>query len=127
MNGDSTFLEIPQACAQAADWLIQRLRQGGMDVVRTFDLQSTRHYQDSCQCPQHGTQPCDCQMVVLFVYLAGKGSLSILAHGHSNLTWFSLVDSPQQRINPYLKAYIHRLVTGDVFQSIASTEDSWTE
>ena len=127
MNGDSTFLEIPQACSQAVDWLIQRLRQGGMDVLRTFDLQSTRHYQDSCQCPQHGKQQCDCQMVVLFVYMAEKGPLSIVAHGLGGRTWFSLVDSPQQRASPYLLANIHRIIIGDVLQSISITEESRTE
>ncbi len=127
MDGNSPFLEIAQPCDQAVEWLIQRLGQGGMYVVRTFDLQMARRYQDICRCPYHGTQQCDCQMVVLMVYLAEKEPLSIVAHGHGCQTWFALVDTPQQHPGSHSVDVMRSLLAGDMPQSICVEEDSHLE
>ena len=69
-------------------------------MLRTFDLQIARQAQTSCPCPHHGTDQCDCQLVVLLVYQDHREPLAIVAHGYEGQTWFSVVDTPQQRADP---------------------------
>ncbi len=127
MNRNSPFLEVAQSCSRAVEWLIQRLGQGGIQAIRTFDLQTTRQYPDFCQCTKHGTQQCDCQMVVLLLYPQGDPPISIVAHGNGCQTWFSLVDTPQQRPNSHLVALLLSLVTGEALQSECIEEHSLAE
>lgn len=96
------------ACSEAIGWLIEQLSQASLSVVRTFDLQAARQAQGACPCPYHGTQQCDCQMVVLFIYDGQHQPLTLIAHGQGAQTWFSVVDTPQQRADPELEAAIRR-------------------
>src|SRR5512133_1645983 len=68
------------------------MRQAGLQVIRTFDLHETRVSDANCTCPNHGTEKCDCQMVVLLVYGKENQPASLVAHGHNGQTWFSLVE-----------------------------------
>lgn len=110
MNENSAFLILEQACEEALDWVTRRIGYAGLQVVRTFDLQNTRSQPDvnsaSCPCPHHGTEQCDCQMVVLLVYGLGHQPLSLVAHSHNGQTWFSVVDTPQQRADPQIEAVL---------------------
>src|SRR5690349_3807482 len=66
---DSTpLLKVNKACGDSALWATRRLEEAGYQTVRTFDLQASRLAQFDCPCPHHGTEKCDCQMVVLLVY-----------------------------------------------------------
>jgi hypothetical protein len=110
MNENSPFLVLEQACEEALEWVIQRIGYAGLRVMRTFDLHETRALMEaahkSCPCPNHGTEQCDCQMVVLLVYSLGHQPVSLVAHGHNGQTWFSVVDTPQQRADPYVETEI---------------------
>lgn len=122
MNDSPPFLYLRQPCDEAVAWVFGQISSAGLKVVRTFDLLNARHAHANCPCPHHGTEQCDCQMVVLLVY--GNGGLktsggdkspdrqpvSLVAHGHNGQTWFSLVDTPQQRANPLLEAAIRQAV-----------------
>jgi hypothetical protein len=44
------------------------------------------------------------------VYKIDQGPITIIAHGYNGQTWFSVVDTPQQRADPQLEAIIRRLV-----------------
>ena len=68
MNTLSFFLSINRPCDEALTWLNQSLLQSGLRVLRTFDLHDARLGLHDCTCPNHGTEKCDCQMVVLLVY-----------------------------------------------------------
>lgn len=107
MSDDAPFLILKQTCDVAMEWVVRHLRSAGMQVVRTFNLRDARQACASCPCPRHGTEQCDCQMVVLLVYGGESQPISIVAHGHNNQTWLSLVDTPQQRANPRLEAAVH--------------------
>ncbi len=109
MINDGPFLVLESPCDQAVDWVIDRLDKVGLLVLRTFDLQSARQAQAWCPCPYHGTERCDCQMMVLLVYQPHKAPLAIIAHGNDQQTWFSFVDTPQQRADPHLESYIRDL------------------
>ena len=111
MSDDSPFLTLEQPCDAAVEWLTDRVSQAGLRVMRTFNLQVARHAQVICPCPHHGTEQCDCQMVVLLVYASNPQPLTIIAHGYNNRTWFSVVDTPQQRADPLLEATIMGLCT----------------
>jgi hypothetical protein len=112
MSDNSPFLILEKPCDAAIDWVAQQISCAGLQVVRTFDLQVARHDHTSCPCPNHGTGQCDCQMVVFLVYgarghrLSGHRPVSIVAHGNDGKTWFSVVDTPQQRADPRLEAAI---------------------
>jgi hypothetical protein len=79
-----------------------------LQVMRTFDLQSTRHDPAECRCPHHGTEQCNCQMVVLLVYGENYQPISLIAYSYDGKTWFSLVDTPQQRADPHLERTIRQ-------------------
>lgn len=111
MNENQPFLVLELACDQAVDWLVGRVRQAGLVVRCTFDLQVARISQNVCPCPHHGTDQCDCQMMVLLVYQPMQSPITIVAHGNSNRTCFSMVDNPQQRADPKLEASIRAIVT----------------
>ncbi len=108
MNDNSPFLYLELSCDEAIEWVRGQLVNINLKVVRTFDLQIARHANDSCPCPHHGTDQCDCQMVVLLVYDNNRNPISIVAHGYNGQTWFSVVDTPQQRADPYLESAIQR-------------------
>jgi len=118
MSDNSPFLIIVQSYDEALDWVTCRLSSVGLHVMRTFDLQAARHIHAGCPCPHHGTEQCDCQMVVLLVYGGDNRPISMVAHSFDGRTWFSLVDTPQQRADPRLEtAIIQALITQNMAPS----------
>jgi len=89
-NRPILFLRLP--CEEAVLFVVQRMQQAGLTVMRTFDLHETRVEHTGCSCQHHGTDQCDCQMVVLLVYGKDTSPVSLIAHGHSGQTWFSLAE-----------------------------------
>jgi hypothetical protein len=86
----SPFLIVEQNCDNALQWANQQLSGAGLRTVRTFDLQDARAGSNDCCCPHHGTEQCDCQMVVLLVYGSGKEPETLILHGCDGKTWLSL-------------------------------------
>ncbi len=106
-----SILTLDKPCDTAVDWVVEKISEAGLSIMRTFDLQVARQANIDCPCPHHGTDQCDCQMVVLLVYKPGHQPISIVAHGYDGQTWFSVVDSAQQRADPKLEAAIrHALI-----------------
>ena len=113
------FLILEQPCDEAMAWVVHRVSGAGLQVIRTFDLQVARLGHNECPCPHHGTDECDCQMVVLLVYGDHYQPISLVAHSHDGKTWFSLVDTPQQRADPRLEMTIRQALEP---QSISSLD-----
>ena len=111
MNENSPILKLNQPCDDAVNWVVDRFNQVGLSIMRTFDLQGARHAQLTCPCPYHGTDLCDCQMLVLLVYAGSKEPVTLIAHGYNNQTWFSVVDTPQQRADPRVSMTIRQVVS----------------
>jgi hypothetical protein len=109
MNENSPFLTLDQPCDEAVDWVVSKVNQVGLTVMRTFDLQVARDAQITCPCPHHGTSLCDCQMVVLLVYAVNLAPVTLIAHGYNHQTWFSVVDTPQQRVDPRIEIIIRQI------------------
>jgi len=92
----SPFLALPCDCSQARRRMQAQLARAGLRAVQTFDLQSARHALSDCPCPHHGTAECDCQMVVLLVYGEAEEPLTLILHGHQNITWVSFAEGAGQ-------------------------------
>lgn len=92
LNQNRPILYLQQPWDYAVPYFVERIQQSGLQVIRTFDLHETRVTEKTCTCPNHGTEKCDCQMVVLLVYGKESQPASLVAHGHNGQTWFSLVE-----------------------------------
>lgn len=106
----SPFLSINHPSDEALQWTKQKLLQAGLRPIQTFDLHTARLALHDCPCPNHGTEECDCQMVVLLVY--GKvadvstplntSPATLILHGNDGQTWVSIANDPQQRTDTKL-------------------------
>ena len=113
-----TFLILEQPFADAMAWVVRQASRAGLQVLRTFDLQDARLAHTECPCPNHGTEQCDCQMVVLLIYADDYRPISLVAHSHDGKTWFSLVNTPQQRADPRLEATIRQALMPQAMPSL---------
>jgi hypothetical protein len=102
MNQASDNLTFQIDPRLAVEQTIQRLDRAGFQVVRSFDLQAARVAQIGCTCPYHGTDLCDCQMVVLLVYGQDNSPITLMLHGHDGQTQIIMVDTPAQSPEPQL-------------------------
>ena len=102
MYQNSAILTYQSDSQAAIDQLLQRLHQARLQVTRSFDLKVARAAHVGCTCPHHGTDQCDCQMVVLLVYGGGGAPVTLVVHGHDNQTEVALVDTPDQRPSTHL-------------------------
>ena len=89
----SPFLTVSQTCDQTVSWVNQQLLKAGLRTVQTFDLHTARAASHDCECPHHGTDQCDCQMVVLLVYGKMEEPATLILHGNDGTTWLSITGS----------------------------------
>ena len=83
------FLIIEQNCDTALRRVNQQLTGAGFRTVQTFNLNEARAGSRPCLCPHHGTEQCDCQMVVLLVYGSTNDPETLILHGSDGKTWLS--------------------------------------
>jgi len=93
------FLSVNQPCDEALQWVRKQLQQADLRAVQTFDLHTARVGLHDCPCPNHGTEKCDCQMVVLLVYGKATEPETLILHGNDGQTWVSMPDTPNQQKN----------------------------
>lgn len=106
------FLVVEQPYETTIAWIVERLRNLGLQTTITFDLQAARRGHSDCACPHHGTERCDCQMVVILVYGQDRSQpVSLVVHSHEAITQLSFVDSPQQPINAQLEKLFLQALT----------------
>jgi hypothetical protein len=108
----SPFLSVPHPCEEAVIWLQRRLARNGLRALRTFDLQDARLSLEDCPCPHHGTDQCDCQLVVLLVYGKASEPVTLILHGYDGQTWISLADRAGQATDASTVATIQSAVDG---------------
>ena len=88
-------------CEIVSMYLTQELNKAGYQVIRSFDLQSAREVHTSCVCAHHGTTVCDCQMIVLLVYLPSGEPHTLIVHGRdgtSHLGWGNEPSAQDEKI-----------------------------
>jgi len=105
------FLIVEQPYDIAIEQVTKQIRGLGLQITMTFDLQEARHAHANCACPHHGTEQCDCQLVVILVYGHGSRPATLIAHGHEQKTWFSFVDTPQQHVSQQMETLLLRTLT----------------
>lgn len=89
----SPFVSIDHSCDEALHWTREQLTQAGLRSVQTFDLHTARTGSHNCPCPNHGTDNCDCQIVILLVYGVSEEPVSLLLHGNDGQTWVSILEA----------------------------------
>ena len=100
----SPFLSINHSCDETLQWTKEQLLRAGLRPVQTFDLHAARLGLHDCPCANHGTEECDCQMVIMLVY--GKtedvstplntNPVTLILHGNNGQTWVSIVEAADQ-------------------------------
>lgn len=112
VNSLPPFFSANRSYSEVLPWLKQRLSGAGLRVMQTFDLRRTSPLNlGSCPCPHHGTDQCDCQLIVLLVYGEEEHPVSLMLHGNDGQTWLSLVDHPGQWADAKTVAAIQHAVT----------------
>lgn len=106
MSSISPFLSLNSSCDQTLQVIKRQLLQAGLRTVQTFDLHTARLALHGCSCPNHGTEECDCQMIVLLVYGEVVEPASLILHGRDGQTRVSFTDNPLQRADEKLVARI---------------------
>lgn len=89
----SPFLSVDRSCDETLKWSKEQLKQVGLRPVQTFDLHTARIGLHDCPCPNHGTDECDCQMVVLLVYGDIDKPETLILHGNGETTWLSIANN----------------------------------
>jgi hypothetical protein len=107
----SPFLTVNHSCDNTLQWTSQQLQKAGLRSVQTFDLHTARIGSHNCQCPNHGTGSCDCQMVVLLVYGAAAEPATLILHGNDGQTWLSISDGMTS--NARLKEQVRQVLNAD--------------
>ena len=104
----SPFLSVNRPCDKALQWAKKQLLQADLRAVQTFDLHTARVGLHDCSCTNHGTNKCDCQMVILLVYGKTAEPATLILHGNDGQTWFSIADNPLHEEHTKLVTAIQR-------------------
>jgi hypothetical protein len=116
------FLTVVQPGDQVQSWIHQELTSAGFRVVQTFDLQVARLAQSDCTCPHHGTADCDCQLVVLLVYLEQEEPSTVVIHSRDGNTEVSLGGPLSQRVDLHAEQLLEGLIRAGVPRKSAPRE-----
>ena len=108
MNTLSPFCVLNCPCDEALLWTKKQLLQAGLRALPTFDLHAARLGLADCPCPNHGTEDCDCQMIVMLVYGNAPEPATLILHGNNGQTWFSLVNGSSHQVDPVFRSSIER-------------------
>ncbi|MBI5839812.1 MAG: hypothetical protein HZB19_06895 [Chloroflexi bacterium] len=116
------FLALDQNCEQVQTWISEQLTSAGFRVAQTFDLQGARLAHPDCPCPHHGTDDCNCQMIVLLVYGKQGDPATLVVHGQDGKAWLSLTGPAGSHSNQHLEAAIRRALIPHRANTPASAE-----
>jgi hypothetical protein len=108
MNTLAPFLSVNRSCEETLQWLGACLSGAGLKMLQTFDLNTARFAVTGCACPNHGTDECDCQMVIVLVYGKVEAPAALILHGNDGQTSLSLVNTPLQHADPALQQSIEQ-------------------
>ncbi len=116
MNSVAPFMSVRGSCDDALQWLSRRLSKAGLRVLQTFDLQAARQAVGDCECPNHGTQECDCQMLIALVYGEALHPTTLILHSNDGRTSFSLVNTPAQQADVAIRTAIEKALQSNPYQ-----------
>jgi hypothetical protein len=107
------FLTLNESCKQVDEWVRANLSRAGLRVVPTFDLQIARLAHPDCSCPHHGTEQCNCQLVILLIYGKQDEPATMVIHGQDGKTWLSFSTPLGTRGHESLETAVRHLLIHD--------------
>ena len=110
MSAIMPLLVLDQTCEQVLAWIDGKLTDANFRLVKTFDLLVARQAHPNCLCPQHGTDDCNCQMVVVLVYGNQGDPATLVIHGQEGRAWLSLAIPVNGHSNQHLEVAIRRIL-----------------
>jgi hypothetical protein len=116
------FLALNQNHDQAETWVKEKLISAGFRIVPTFDLHVARNAHPECPCPHHGTEECNCQLVVLLVYGKLAVPSTLVIHGQDGKTWISLATPIETRSHQNLESSVRHILLPRYSDSFPPTE-----
>jgi hypothetical protein len=102
------FLILNQTCEQVQVWINEKMTHIGFCVVQTFDLHVARLAHSNCQCPCHGTDDCNCQLIIVLVYGKQGDPATLVIYGRDGTAWLSLAVPASRHGNQHLESIIRR-------------------
>lgn len=122
IQGMSHFLALPLAWEQVVSEITRLLSGAGLQVVRSFELHSTRAARLGYTCPYHGAEGCNCQLIVLLVYGQDRSPISLVIQGRDQQTWVSVVNRPGQRVEARQETAILRALSPGILTLMSQGE-----
>jgi len=116
------FLALDQTCEQVHGWVNQQLAQANFRAVQTFDLHVARLAHPDCPCPHHGTNGCNCQMIVLLVYQKTDDPVTLIIHGQDDRSWLSLANPTGENTNHHLEMLVRRILNPHGHHAVPAAE-----
>ena len=119
------FLALNQSREQAEAWVKEKLTLAGFRVVPTFDLQVARSAHPECPCPHHGTDDCNCHLVILLVYGKQEDPATLVLHGQDGKTWISLAPPIETGSGQNLESSVRHILVHRYSDSLPPAETSY--
>lgn len=116
------YLTLTKPFEETFAWTNEQLKGHGLQIEQTFDLQIARLSHAGCKCPNHGTDQCSCQMVVLLVRGESNDPLTLILHGNDGQTSFSIVNLSGKRSDTELAETVRQAL---VVQNVEASEGSY--
>ncbi len=124
MSALMPFLALDQTCEQVQAWVNEKLTSAGFRTIPTFDLRIARLAHPACPCPHHGTDECNCQLVILLVYGKQEDPATLVIHGQDGKTWLSLATPMETGSRQNLESSVRHMLIHrhpDLFSSAEAT------
>jgi hypothetical protein len=102
------LLTVPACSHHVVEVLDKVLRDAGLSVVPSFDLQAAKATISPCTCPHHGSALCDCQMIVLLIYEGREKPVTLIAHGQDRKTHIGVINGPDRGDSSRVEAIIQK-------------------
>src|SRR5581483_8667925 len=103
MSAILPLLVLDQTCEQVLVWIHGKLTDAGFRPVKTFDLHVARLAHPDSPCPHHGTDDCNCQMMILLVYGNHGNPATLVIYGQEGRAWLSLAIPVNEHSNQHLE------------------------
>ena len=110
------LLSVSRSCDQTTECLKLQLPQNGLKVLQTFDLHDVRLDVEGCSCPHHGTQNCDCDLVVLLVYGKEPEPVTLVLHGSDGQTQVAFANEYAHKSKENVVLAIKQALDNGTFQ-----------
>ena len=122
IQGMSHFLALPFDWERVMFEITRLLSAAGLQAVRSFDLQSARAAHLAYTCPHHGTDGCNCQLIMLLVYGQARSPVTLVVYGWDGQTWASIVNQTEQRADPRQETSVLRTLSPGNFNFVSQGE-----